>query len=187
MKIATCRLESISPYSQSRYHETPHLNKELPDAYRDRTWREFLHYDANGQVYIPPMAFKNCLSEIAKFLSMKVPNAGKTTYTKHFEAGILVIDHSFLGIHKDEVEPERLFLPSDGRRGSGKRVVKIYPLIREWKTTTTVYITDDIITEEVFRYHLEQAGTFIGIGRFRPRNNGFYGRFRIAKFEWATD
>lgn len=187
MKIATCQIQSISPYSQSRYHETPKLNKELPEDYRVRTWREHLHYDKEGQVFIPPMTFKNCLSEAAKFLSVQIPGKGKSTYTKHFEAGILVLEPCYLGIHKDQVEAENLFLPSDGVRGSGKRVVKTYPLIREWKTTCTFYVQDDLITEDVFRYHLEQAGTFIGIGRFRPRNNGFYGRFRLIELEWITE
>jgi hypothetical protein len=48
-------------------------------------------------------------------------------------------------------------------------------------------VQDDMLTKDVFRYHLEQAGTFIGIGRFRPRNNGFYGRFRLAEMEWASE
>ena len=42
------------------------------------------------------------------------------------------------------------------------------------------YIIDDAITGDVFKYHLQQAGSFIGIGRFRPRNNGFYGRFKVT-------
>ena len=98
----------------------------------------------------------------------------------------MVLEPCLLGIHKDQVEPENLFLPSDGVRGSGKRVIKTYPLIREWETLATFYIQDDLITQDVFRYHLEQAGTFIGIGRFRPRNNGFYGRFRLMGMDWAS-
>ena len=187
MKIVTCQISSISPYSQSRYHDTAKLNKEQPDDYRARTWREHLHYDKDGIVYIPPMTFKNCLSEAAKFLSVQIPGKGKATYTKHFEAGVLVLEPCSLGIHKDAVESENLFLPSDGVRGSGKRVIKTYPLIREWETTCTFYVQDDMLTKDVFRYHLEQAGTFIGIGRFRPRNNGFYGRFRLADMEWASE
>jgi hypothetical protein len=187
MKIVTCQLASISPYSQSRYHDTPKLNKEQPDDYRARTWREHLHYDKDGIVFIPPMTFKNCLSEAAKFLSVQIPGKGKATYTKHFEAGVLVLEPCSLGIHKDSVESENLFLPSDGVRGSGKRVIKTYPLIREWETTCTFYVQDDMLTKDVFKYHLEQAGTFIGIGRFRPRNNGFYGRFKLADMEWASE
>lgn len=186
MKIATCQIKGVSPYSQSRYHETPKLNKEQPDDYRQRTWREHCHYDENGIVYIPPMTMKNCLSEAAKFISMQIPGKGKSTYTKHFEAGILVLEHSSLGIKLEQVEAETRFLPSDGVRGSGKRVLKTYPIIREWQASCTFIVQDDLITKEVFLYHLNQAGTFIGIGRFRPRNNGYYGRFVVNKCEWTT-
>lgn len=186
MRTAHCTLESISPYSQSRYHETPKINKELHDDYRKRVWREHLHYDQKGQVFIPPMTFKNCLTEIAKFLGMQIPGKGKSTYTKHFESGVMILEPGYLGIHKDEVQSETLFLPSDGIRGSGKRVLKTYPVIEEWKTSVTIYVADDLITEEVFRYHMEQAGTFIGIGRFRPSKNGYYGRFRLASLTWEN-
>ena len=33
---------------------------------------------------------------------------------------------------------------------------------------------------------LEAAGQFIGIGRFRPQNGGFYGRFRISKLKLVS-
>ena len=184
MKIAVCRLESVSPYSQSRYHETEKLNKEQPDDYRARTWREHLHYDEKGEVYIPPMSLKNCLSAAAQYLGEKIKGKRGGTYTKHFDAGVLVLEPGMLGIHKDQVESETLFLPSDGVAGSGKRVLKTYPLIREWKTTVTFYIPDDLITKDVFLHHLEQAGTFIGLGRFRPIRKGFYGRFRVTDFKW---
>jgi hypothetical protein len=45
-------------------------------------------------------------------------------------------------------------------------------------------VLDETVTEEVFRNVLEQAGAFIGIGRFRPRNNGFYGRFKVEAIAW---
>ena len=49
----------------------------------------------------------------------------------------------------------------------------------------TFYILDETVTEDVFKNILEQAGAFIGIGRFRPRNNGFYGRFKVEKVVWS--
>jgi hypothetical protein len=44
---------------------------------------------------------------------------------------------------------------------------------------------DETITEEVFKLHLEESGKFIGIGRFRPQNNGFYGRFKVNEIVWG--
>jgi len=186
MKTAIATLTSVSPYSQSRHYTTDKLNKELPRDYEARTWRDRLHVDEAGEVFIPPMSFKNCLSEAAKFLGIQIPGKGKSTYTKHFEAGVLVTDALRLGIKAADVKGEWLFVPSDGIRGSGKRVDKCFPIIPSWRGDVTFYVLDETITEEVFRHHLEQAGAFIGIGRFRPRNNGFYGRFKVENVAWTN-
>src|ERR1051326_94943 len=185
MKTAIARLESMTPYSQSKHYETPKLAKESPADYEDRTWRDRLHVSESGEVFIPPMAFKNCVSEVAKFLSKQIPGKGKSTYTKHFEAGVLVIEPVPLGIKKDDVAGEWFFVPASGKRGDGKRVKKCFPVISRWEGSATFHILDDTITKEVFLEHLEESGKFIGIGRFRPRNNGFYGRFQVVDMEWS--
>ncbi len=185
MKTAKVQLTSVSPYSQSKHYNTDKLAKELAKDYEARTWADRLHTDDNGMVYIPPMALKNCLSECAKFLGIQIPGKGKSTYTKHFEAGLLIMDSMPLGIHKKDVAGEWFFVPVDGVRGSGKRVEKCFPVIPEWTTTATIYVMDETITRDVLEHHLREAGKFIGMGRFRPRNNGFYGRFehKIISFD----
>jgi len=187
MKIARATLESTAPYSQSRAHFTEKQNKEGADDYEKRTWRERMHVGEDGRVFIPPMAFKNAVSEVAKFLSKSIPGKGKATYTKHFEAGVLVIEPLVLPVKKDDVAGEWLFVPADGRRGSGKRVRRCFPVIPKWSGEVTFMVLDDTITQEVFEEHLREAGNFIGIGRFRPRNNGFYGRFAVKKVRWSED
>ena len=184
MKTAIVKLVSASPYSQSRHYTTEKLNKEIPKDYEKRTWRDRLHTTESGEVFIPPMSFKNCLSEAAKFLGIQIPGKGKSTYTKHFEAGVLVTDALMLGIQAKDVKSEWLFVPSNGQRGNGKRVDKCFPVIHEWSGYVTFHVIDETITEEVFTQHLQQAGAFIGIGRFRPRNNGFYGRFSVESVKW---
>jgi hypothetical protein len=131
------------------------------------------------------MAFKNCLSEAAKFLGEKIPGKRNATWTKHFEAGVLVVDGMILPVKGDDVPCEKLFVPSDGVRGSGKRVWKYFPVIQAWEGEVEFLIFDDTITKEAFEHHLREAGAFIGLGRFRPRNNGFYGRFSIEKLTWV--
>lgn len=191
MRVATATLESISPYSQSRHHDEPSLGRasgsktESPKDKEARTWRERCHVDKEGRLFIPPMAFKNCLAEIAKYLSVQIPGKGKSTYTKHFEAGVMVLDGLTLPITKDKVAGEWLFVPADGRRGSGKRVEKCFPVVHEWSGKVQFHILDDVITPEVFEQHLRDAGNFIGIGRFRPRNNGYYGRFAVKSISWG--
>lgn len=99
---------------------------------------------------------------------------------------MLVIDPLVLPIRGDEVRGEWLFVPADGKRGGGKRVDRCFPVIDAWAGDVTYHILDDTITPEVFELTLEKAGAFIGIGRFRPRNNGFYGRFKPVGFRWVN-
>ncbi len=184
MITVTAKLESVSPYSQSKFHETEKLDKESPADFEKRTWRNKMHVDENDELYIPPMAFKNCLAEAAKYLSISIPGKGKATYTKHIEAGVLVTEPMPLGIKVGKIEPEVLFLPSDGQRGGSKRVKKYCPLIPKWSGSVVFYVFDETVTKDVFKHILEEAGKFIGLGRFRPRNNGYYGRFVIKSFKW---
>lgn len=185
MKQATAKLTSVSPYSQSRHYldDVPELPKESKEDYEERTWMHRCHV-IDGNVFIPPMSFKNALSEVAKYLAMRIPGKGKSTYTKHFEAGVLCIEPVILDVKHADVKGEWYFVPASGRRGDGKRVSKKFPVIPEWSAEVVFQILDETITEDVFYQHLEQAGKFIGIGRFRPRNNGFYGRFKIDSLKW---
>jgi len=185
MKTARVMLKSVSAYSQSRAHTEEKLSKETHKAHEERTWRERLHVDEKGVVFIPPMAFKNCLSEGAKYLSIQVPGKGKTTYTKHFESGVLVTDPLSLGIKKEDVSGEWLHVPSDGRRGGDKRVWKCFPIIHQWEGDVVFHIFDETVTKDIFAQVLKESGQFIGLGRFRPRRNGFYGRFMVESIDWS--
>jgi hypothetical protein len=193
MKTAIVTLNSVSPYSQSRVISEKKPAKEGHEDFEKRTWKQRMHVAKSGNVFIPPTAFKNCISDAAKFLSIQVPGKGKSTYTKNFEAGLLVTEPLELDVTPDDVDGEWLFVPASGRRGDGKRVWKCFPYIPEWTGEIKFLILDETVMDTtelggkeqtVFEYVLDEAGKFIGIGRFRPRNNGFYGRFEVASVKW---
>jgi hypothetical protein len=185
-RTATVVIRGLSPLSQSKAILSERGPNEQHSEFEKRTWRERIHADEEtGICFNPPMAFKNCLSEAAKYLSMKVPGKRNATYTKHFEAGIYIDTPLFLGQHVDSVKSELLFVPSDGVRGGGKRVYKYFPVFREWGGEIRFTVLDDIITEEAFKTHLQAAGAFKGVGRFRPGSNGYYGRFEVVSIKWS--
>jgi hypothetical protein len=184
MKTVSVKITGKSPLSFSKYVQTPKLEREGHADYDERTWRERLHYDSNGVVFVPPMMFKNALSEAAKYRSEQIQGKGKSTYTKHFEAGVMATQPMSLGINKDDVQKEVVHVPADGKRGGTTRVLKNFPKIENWSGIINFHILDEIITRDVFERHLKDAGDFIGIGRFRPRNNGYYGRFDIEIVDW---
>lgn len=185
MRTAKAHLVSVSRYSQSKVFDSEKSRDQTHDDFEKQCWRERLHRTKDGNVFIPPQAFKSSLDEAAKYKSVKIPGAGSSKYTKHFLAGVLCLEPLVLPVKADDVPGEWLFVPSDGRKGGSKRVMKCFPYIEEWRGVVEFTVFDDLIDEDVFQTHLEDAGKFIGVGRFRPRNGGFYGRFRVEKIDWV--
>lgn len=184
MKTAIARLISASTYGQSRYYKTPKHEKESSADYEARTWRDRLHINEDGNVFIPPMQFKKCIDNAAQYLSMKIPGKGNSTYTKHVRSGIMVFDSLVLPIKKEEVNGLWLLVPSDGKSGGGKRVEKCFPIIDQWGGDVVFHVFDETVSKDVFKYILEEAGKFIGLGFFRPERGGYYGRFGVEKITW---
>lgn len=190
MKSAITHLVGESPYSQSKHYteeDAPKLPKELHDAYERRTWRHRMHRTSDGFVEIPGPAFAHAVKSAAKRLKLQIPGKGRTEYTKYFEAGIMVTEGIKLPVKVDECPFNKLFVPSDGRPGGGKRVTKYFPRIDSWEGQVTFYIFDDIITDDVFKQVLTAAGMLVGIGTFRPENRGYYGRFSVKSIRWLEE
>lgn len=188
MKIAKVKIIGASPYSASKKFEkddVPMLEKEGADAYELRTWREKMTVDESGQWVIPQMAFKFALDRAAHMLGMQIPGKGKSTYKKHFVSGCLAMTDLQLGVQKDDASFIKLSVHSNGIRGSGSRVTRYFPQIGKWGGEMEFAILDETITEKVFTEHLTAAGQFVGVGRFRPENGGFNGRFSIGEVRWS--
>ena len=183
MKEYIASLEGTHRYSQSRAYsrDVPPLEKEKSDAYEERTWRNRCHFDDNGEVYIPPTAFKEALTGAASYLSIKIPGKRNATYTKHFVAGLIVSSGIRLGIKKENVKGEWLYLNADGKKGGNTRVWRCMPYVETWKGDLSIHVMDEVITKDTLLYHLQQAGVFVGIGRFRPQKGGYYGRFIVKE------
>ncbi len=182
---AIVALRSVSPYSQSRQHDEPKLEKESHEAYDRRTWRSKLNVSADGKsVVIPAHGLHQSIAAAARYSKRQIPGQGKATWTAKFTAGIMIAEDIRLGIDPASVGQITISANADGVRGSGKRVPRRFPIIPEWQAEFEVFILDSIITPEIFREMLEIAGLFIGIGRFRPEKGGVNGRFSVASLAW---
>ena len=178
MKTVFATIKGLTPYGQNRAIQSEKNTGESNDSFEQRTWRERMHLDANDEMFIPPMAIKNMLSDCARFLSESVPGKGKSTYTKHFDAGVLVLVPAKLGIKKDDVVGHKQHVPSDGKKGGSSRVWKTFPVVQKWECEIEINLIDPLLIDkpEKVREYLEHSGKFIGLGWFRPRNGGYYGR-----------
>ena len=185
MLKCTYKNSGVAPLGFSAPVVTTRRDGEDFDDYENRIWRERMHADAEGNVFLPQTMLSNCLSAVAKQLSEKIRGKGMATWTKHFERGILVVYAMRLGFMRDELACQRLFVPSDGRRGGGSRVWKNFPVVPEWSCDATLYAVDPQLEEspKKIEEYLGWAGKLIGFGFFRPACNGHYGRFRIENFK----
>jgi hypothetical protein len=183
MRTCTVKFTGSAPYSASRAHCEPKLDKENADAYEERTWRLKAHID-KGAICIPPMAFKIGLDRAAKMLGMQIPGKGKATYTKFFESGVIVTEQVPIA-PEEAIRKERIHANADGVRGSGKRVWRNFPRIDDWAGSVTFHIIANEITKEVFEESVRYAGLAVGVGRFRPERGGYFGRFTVEKFVWS--
>ena len=179
MRVFRVKMKSAGAYTQRKYHDTPKKDKERPDDWEKRTWRESMHVNGSGNMIIPPSQFQKCAQAGARYLSIQIPGKGKSTYTKHFASGVLVTEGIDTGIKKEEVQPMPLMVPSDGRPGGGKRVLRYFPTIPKWEGEVDFNILDDTITKDVFEEVFKEAGNLIGIGALRPQNGGWHGRFTV--------
>lgn len=186
MKLAICKLKSVSPYSQSGVFQTPKGDKETHEAAEKRRWQEKLHVNADGLVFIPPMALKFALATAARMLRIQIPGKGKSEYTKHFDRGVLCIEPVVLGVKPDAFRQEWINANADGRRGSGRRVQRCFPTIDEWSATVEFLILDETVTQDVFERVISEAGRFVGVGMHRPENGGYKGRFEVVSVDWKA-
>lgn len=191
MRSAVCSLRSLDRYSQSAPILEVKKNSETHDQFDERTWRLHAHLnpDDSGTLCIPATAFSNCIKTAALKLGKKVKGRGAATYGKFFQGGVMVTDPLPLPKYRREtVTGEKVYVhanPSKGERAG--RVWRTYPKIDAWSGDVTFLVLDQVITEEVFRETLIYAGQVIGIGRFRPENRGYYGRFALERMVWTDE
>ena len=188
MRICTVTLKSATPYSQSKMIDPevfPRKEKETIGDFDKHMWREKATFDQHNNVCIPAMALKMAVDEAIKRLNIGIPGRGKSTYTKFFTAGQICEADVSLSIPKDDLEYIDIWANADGVRGSGKRVQRRFPIVKEWAGQARFAILDEVIPNNVFEKAITEAGRLVGIGRFRPEKGGFLGRFLVTGFEWA--
>jgi hypothetical protein len=89
------------------------------------------------------------------------------------------------------IEQEQILIPNfdeiDKRSAVNRnvkgRVIVVRPKWTKFEANFTLLVDNDTITKEMVFQILEFAGNNIGIGSFRPTNNGSFGRFKIEKLE----
>lgn len=154
-------------------HERPEVSHE--DAiraeyhcYRDRE---------TDTCYIPSEQLRGAMINAGTYVKAKMGGRSKSMKT--------IVAAMFM------VYPEQITLPeydaidkrSAVNRNVKARVITVRPRWNQWAVEFTLSVDEDSITIETITQILEYAGKYVGIGSFRPTNNGLFGRFKVSSIE----
>jgi len=180
-------VEGVSDLMFGQAVRTPKQDNETHEQHEERTWQEKVRLTKEGQCYLNPFAVTNSLVSAGEWLKRKVPGEQRATFTKRFRQGVrpggnvLLFKKDGTPCTMEDIEPIPLFVPSDGKHGGAKRVIRIFPTLHEWVAKGSLYVFDGKITEEVFRDHLICVGQYVGWGAMRVANQGINGAFSVIK------
>lgn len=179
------KIKGKTPYMQHRMDDTK-LSEwekkrgsiiERPEVSQGDATRAEYHCYRNGKCYIPAEHLRGAMINAGSFLKAKVGNSRKSM--KNIVAAMFF------------VEPEQITIPdydaidkrSAVNRAVKARVITIRPKWNKWQVEFTLLIDNETITQETVRELLEYAGNYVGIGSFRPQNNGMFGRFEVVSIK----
>jgi hypothetical protein len=180
-------LKSRSTYSPSKQVDRAELGHpgEKPEAFDLRTWKMKAHTNADGMVVIPCMAFKKALTAAASLTQRKIAGKGNQTWAKQVRTGALPTGDLVTNVKIDDVRGEIFQCSATGdASGNGPRVPRKFPMVDAWEGDIRFVLTNAGIEKDIFEEYFNEAGLYIGVGRFRPENGGVNGLFDVVKFEW---
>jgi hypothetical protein len=187
MKKFKVEIVGQTPYMQHR-HDDQKLEEweknrkliiERPEVSQaDALRAEFHCYrNSDGRCYIPSEHIRQAMIAAGSYSKAKVGNAKRSM--KNIVAAMFM------------VTPEEIILPDydtiDKRSAVNKnvkaRIITVRPKWNQWKALFTLAVDNDTITTQTTEEILNNAGNYVGIGSYRPTNNGYFGRFQVEKVE----
>jgi hypothetical protein len=186
-KTYKIKIKGISPYMQHRMDdmkldewekfrgkimERPEVSEEINKRAEYHCFR-----NNNGDCYIPADHIKGALINAGSYLKAKV--GGRSKSMKILVAACF------------SVSPDEIIIPEfdsiDRRSAVNKnikaRVIVVRPKWIEWEAEFELTIQEKTITKETVCELIKIAGNLVGIGSFRPTNNGGFGRFQLYNID----
>lgn len=132
---------------------------------------------------IPQPNLLRCLVEGGRF--HKVGKSMVTTKTSSMMYSCLDIEGAeILLLHKQpwKVDTRAVRIPS-----TGGRILAHRPIFDDWKLEFEVKLDTSICGEKLLRHIIDDAGSRIGLGDFRPSTKGPYGKFVVTSWKSQND
>lgn len=187
MKQFKIKIKGLTPYMQHRmdddkleiWEKKRGKIMERPEVSQDDAIRAEYHCfrNAEGKCFIPSDHIRGCLINAGAYMKAKV--GGKSKSMK------VIVAATFVST------PDQILLPdydaidkrSSVNRNVKARIIVIRPKWTVWQAEFILQVFEDTLSKETIRQLFEFAGSYVGIGSFRPTNNGMFGRFELTEIE----
>jgi hypothetical protein len=187
MKSYNLRIRGLTPYMQHRmddktleeWEKCRRSIIERPEVSQTDLHRAEYHcYRSNsGSCFIPADQLRGALINAGTYMKSKMGARSKSMKT--------IVAACFI------VVPEEIIIPDydsiDKRSAVNKnikaRVMVIRPKWSQWEASFTLDCYEETITIETIKQLFDYAGSYVGIGSFRPTNNGLFGRFEVIEIK----
>lgn len=185
MKVAVT-IAGLTPLLMNRFTETAEVSVSggtspvlRGDKGTPREQAERKRYaDGQGNLFIPSANIYACIIEAGKF-----HKAGKskitTNKTSLIPAGIMISEIVCPLIGSAwEVDSRSVVIPA-----TGGRIMCHRPRVDTWSTKFTLEIDERMFSPNLVRAIVDDAGSKIGLGDYRPARKGPFGRFVVNAWE----
>lgn len=177
MKEVSFKLESVTPMLMNNINSM-FTAKDKPARTKHEDWEQGSEmfkarmYLEGGKLALPSRVIKGVLKEACKGSGIKQP--GKRSGYSDLVQSVIFMPESFVLTQKiEQVTKEQAFVGMNGT----KKILRVWPKLEKWSGTLKLIIADEKqFDPKVLQEILEFAGTFIGIGDYRPE----FGRFKIT-------
>ncbi len=183
MKAFKVKITGISPYMQHRMDDTKldiwekqhNLVITNPDVSKEDAVRAEYHCyrNSSGKCFIPADHLRGAFIAAGTFVKGKV--GSQTKSMKSTVAAMFQVDpYQVVMPDYDEIDKR-----SAVNRNVKARVITVRPKWSTWDASFTLMVDNDTISMNMVKQILGFAGNNVGIGSYRPTNNGPFGRFRL--------
>jgi hypothetical protein len=187
MKQFKIKIKGLTPYMQHRmddqkleaWEKKRGKIMERPEVSEEDSKRAEYHCYRNqdGKCFIPSDQIRGSLIGAGSYMKAKV--GGKSKSMK------IIVAATFMPT------PEQIIIPdydsidkrSAVNRNIKGRIISIRPKWTNWEASFILQVYEDTLTKETIIQLFEFAGSYVGIGSFRPTNNGLFGRFELTSIE----
>lgn len=183
--IYKVKIEGITPYMQHRMDdikldEWEKNRKQIIERHdvniEDAKRAEYHCYrNKSGQCFIPAEQLRISMINGGTYLKSKVGT--KTKSMKGVIAAVM------------RISPEEILLPdydeidkrSAVNRNVKARVMVVRPKWSVWSAEFDMLLDNGTLTKEMLTELVTVTGNYVGIGSYRPTNNGYFGRFILKE------